>query len=120
MRTILLEIALALGLTLSGALAVWVHMHKQVALAQEATKQAQDDLKAVQATQVLREATRATSDRRAASARVSLHRATTAPAAADWAAAPVPKGVQDALCAAVRCADPAASGMSDAASTPAP
>lgn len=77
------------------------HLRADLRTAQEAARTAQEALKKTQATLAYREKLRAASAREAASARASL--ASAAASNPTWAQAPVPKEVQDALCAHLDC-----------------
>lgn len=85
-----------------GGCAYIVHLRSELAQAEQAAKTAQEALKRTQATLAYREKLRATTARLEASARASL--AAAAASNPDWASAPVPQEVQDALCAHLDCA----------------
>lgn len=94
----------ALALTLAALVAGgWYigHLRERAHTAEEAARTAQAALKRTQATLAYREKLRATTARETASARASL--AAAAASNPTWADAPVPKEVQDALCAHLDC-----------------
>ena len=95
-------IAVLLGLVLCGAYIG--HLHNQTRQARAEARTAQEALKRTQATLAHREKLRAATGRATASARASLQAAEAAHP--DWASTPVPKEVQDALCAHLNCAGP--------------
>jgi hypothetical protein len=88
--------AVALLIAIFGTLGWdYARQREKMAVAQEQVKTAQVALKRLQATTALRERSRATTARAAASATASLNTALAAEPA--WAEQPVPKEVQDAI-----------------------
>lgn len=81
-----------------------LHLRDKVQVLEVRAEQAEKALKRTQATLTRREKDRAATDRLVASAQRSLDAGLTK--APSWAAEEVPKEVQDALCATVRCAGP--------------
>lgn len=122
MNAIFIEIIVALSLAGAGALATWEHMHKEVKAARLEATTAQEALKVTQATLALRETARVATASAGASATRSLQHSFTAPVPHTWALTPVPKEVQNALCATVACSpsEPASGVPVSAASSPAP
>lgn len=87
--------ALVLSLALCGAVWDYLHLRTKLAQAQEQLKAAQATTKRLQATSVFRERKRAATAASAASAGHSVEQALAAQP--DWANQPVPQEVQDAL-----------------------
>lgn len=103
----LLYKALAVGLALLalvGGVRYTLHLRDKVQVLEVRAEQAEKALKRTQATWAKREKDRAATARLVASTVASTEAALAA--APEWADAPVPKEVQDALCATLRCAGP--------------
>lgn len=105
------------GLALAAGVAYTLHIRAELVQARQEAKTAQEALKRTQATLAYREKLRAATARQEASARASLAAAAASNPA--WANTPVPKEVQDALCAHLACAD-GPDGLRDSTSKDSP
>lgn len=105
----LIALVVTLAIALAGTLAYTQRTVKKLAISEQATKTAQAELKRTNATLTLRNAQKAASDRKAASASKALETALEAHAA--WGSTNTPTEVKDALCAVLDCGTGAPHGV---------